>query len=774
MHDHAARDPHQPAPRLHAAMDQVENLIDFRHIYHLLLNRWWIIALVVGFALLATIGYLFTATPIYESRAVLQVQQREHNVAGSTQVREDDPAALDFVNSVVQALTSRNIMLRVIESNNLRKNETFAPPRDRRYEDIELANLLAAKITVQLRRNTRLIDITVEDPDPVLARDLAGSVVREFLRENFSQRLSVSQVANDFLQEEADKLKVRLEASERKLQAYKEKNKAVSLDERQDIIVERLRDINTRVTEANSERIRLQSDIDQVKEVGPDNAEELLRIGSVAQIPQVAEARRQLLEAETELAGLQDRYLHKHPKHQAGVNKIASLRQALSENLAKSGQILQRQYEAAQQTEGRLMEALQKQEESALDLNSLAIPFNVLQREVESDRAMYESVILRLRETAVSGGVESAPYTLIEEPMVATKPSKPRKLLILAVMTVLSGMLAVGGIVVYDSMDTSLRSIDDAESALELSSLAGIPDHRPAGFARFRQVVAREKDVLPERLEKAKTLAAKKRGGGAVGAADLQDLVKPVPDDRTEKERYPIATIDDPSSALAESYRTLRANLAMLGPEDTRRILLFVSAIPEEGKTYTSLNTAVVLAQQGHRTLVVDVDLRRPTMHKALLPAGAPPPGLTDVFTGNAKLDDVIRPTGIENLFFLSAGSRAPNPAELLGSADVAALVAALGEKFDRVIFDSAPVNAVSDTLGIAPHVHKTILVVRAGQTPRKAVNRALMLLRKSGAKVAGFVLNRLPTGRTAGYYYYYYGDKYEKDSAYGGKQTAA
>jgi polysaccharide biosynthesis transport protein len=280
--------------------------------------------------------------------------------------------------------------------------------------------------------------------------------------------------------------------------------------------------------------------------------------------------------------------------------------------------------------------------------------------------------------------------------------------------------------------------------------------------------VNRETEVLPERIKKAGELATRRREGGDVAAKDLQDLVKPAPLDRNDQARYPIATITEPASSFAECYRTLRANLSMLGPEENRRILLFVSAIPEEGKTYTSLNTAVVLAQQGHKTLLVDVDLRRPSMHKALLPAQDVPPGLTDVFTGNAKLDQVILPTGIENLSFLSAGTRAPNPAELLAATDIATLVTDLGRRFDRVVFDSAPVNAVSDTLFVVPHVHQTILVVRAGQTPRKAVNRALLILRKAAAKVPGFVLNRLPVGRTAGYYYYYYGDKYEKDSAYG------
>jgi capsular exopolysaccharide synthesis family protein len=206
----------------------------------------------------------------------------------------------------------------------------------------------------------------------------------------------------------------------------------------------------------------------------------------------------------------------------------------------------------------------------------------------------------------------------------------------------------------------------------------------------------------------------------------------------------------------------------MLGPEDQRRVVLFVSAIPEEGKTYTSINTAVVLAQQNLKTLLIDADLRRPSLNKALLHGKETPAGLTDYFSGNASLESIIHQTAVENLSLITAGRRAPNPAELLAATDLPALFNHLLETFDRIIIDSAPVNAVSDALVIAPHVHKTILVIRSGKTPRKAVLRCIMLLKKAQATIGGFVLNRLPTGRTAGYYYYYYGDKYEKDSVYG------
>lgn len=748
-------------PVLQGAMEDLGSLVDFRHLYHLLLQRWWIIALVVGVFTTAAAGWVMRQPKIYESRAVLQVQHQEQQISKIEGVMQDNPSSLDFINTVVQALTSRNLMIRVVDANRLRQNPAFVAPGSKPTE-IQLADKLRGKVQVALRRGTRLIDITVSDRDPVMARDLASSIVREFLKENFSQRLAVSKVATEFLKEEADKLKKKLEESELKLQRYKEQNRAVSLEDRQNITVERLRDVSTKVTEANSQRIRLEADIEQVRRVGPGNTEELLRIRSVAEIPQVADVRAQLGEANTELSALNERYGHKHPKLIAAQKRIESLRQTLAVNTAKAGDILQRQYDAAVQTESKLAAALQEQEDAALELNKIAIPYNVLQRDVESDRSLYESLLQRMKETSVTGPVEQAPYTLVEEPMVPSHPSKPNVRRTVALAFFFSALLAVGGIILLDMFDSSLRSVDEAEKFLHLPALVGIPNHRAISAQKSRRRSGHPSPGAHSSSAYGSGYPSSSTNAGEAVDVSAHALAK------SDRENYPIAAIEDPASSLAEAYRTLRVSLSMLGPEEERRVLLFVSAIPEEGKTYTSLNTAVVFAQQGRRTLLMDADLRRPSLHKALQSRSEMPIGLTDLFSGNAKLHEVIQQTDIDNLFLLPAGRRAPNPAELLSSADLGKLLEQLLKKFDRIVIDTAPVNAVSDTLVLAPHAHKTILVVRAGKTHRKAIERGLLLLRKSGAKLAGFVLNRLPTGRAASYYYYYYGDKYEKDSAYG------
>lgn len=213
--------------------------------------------------------------------------------------------------------------------------------------------------------------------------------------------------------------------------------------------------------------------------------------------------------------------------------------------------------------------------------------------------------------------------------------------------------------------------------------------------------------------------------------------------------------LKEPDSIAAESFRSLRAGLSLLGPEDERKVLLFTSAVPSEGKSFSSTNYAVSLAQQGHRTLLIDADLRRPSIHK-IFGTTRDLPGVTDVLVGRAELAATARTCEVENLYVLAGGSKAPNPAELLSSQSFAEVVAEATRQFDRIVIDSAPVLAVSDTLIITPYVQSLCLVVRSGHTPRNAVQRAIGLLEGVGNRPVGLVLNRLPRKSGISYYYYY------------------
>ncbi len=230
---------------------------------------------------------------------------------------------------------------------------------------------------------------------------------------------------------------------------------------------------------------------------------------------------------------------------------------------------------------------------------------------------------------------------------------------------------------------------------------------------------------------------------------------------------------EDSNSSQAESFRTLRASLSLLGEEDQRRIILVTSAIPSEGKTFTAHNLAASLATQGLRTLIIDGDLRRPALSSLLLEPderkGTEFRGLTDVLSNLCATKEAVRPTPIHNLDLLPSGRRAPNPAELLAQPNVIALINQFAWEYDRVVIDSPPVNAVSDSLTLAPHMHAVVLVLRSSKTPRRAIMRAITLLQKAGARMAGLVMNRMATRSGAAYYYYYYGDSYVNDTVYSG-----
>jgi polysaccharide biosynthesis transport protein len=681
--------------------------LDFGYLYHLLLSKAWLIILLVVLSLSAAIIYLIRTPKIYESRAVIQVDQEAQKFVNTqnNSGNEEEFKSVEELTTIAQTLMSDTVLLRVIKANELDKDPLFAPPKKdgSAYLDSELVGRFKRKVTVGLRRGTRLIDVSVQDTDPKRAQQLAQSMVTEFISQIFDQKFSVSKAANDFLIQEADRLKEKLHKSEQALQQYREDHHAVSLEDKQNIIVEKLKELNLKVTQAKSERLKLEADVAIIKQGKANTPEKLLMLPSVAALPVVSELRR-------ELADKESRY--------KAESQLSGLQESLNRTLVNVGNMVIKSYEAAKSTEAMLTTALQEQEQAALELNKIAIPYNVLEREVESDRALYESILTGMKQTNLNQGLgQKFNIRVIEAPLVSATPVKPRKLMILA-LAILGGFVAGNALVIGIAMaDSSIRNVNQVEEVLGLPVLTLVPRSK-----------------------------------------------------RRHLDKEPVLTAR-PGSHEAEAFRSLRTALSFLGNQKDSKAVLFTSANPGEGKTYCSLNCGAALAQLGLRTLLIDADLRRPNLTKALL-AGSRGPGLSACLTGNATFMDCCRPTSTENLFILGAGERVSNPAELLASGDLVGLLKEAMLYFDRVVIDSAPVNAVSDTQLIAKEIESVCLVIRAGKTPRRAIVRACGLLERATHNPDAVVLNRVERRSRDDYYFARYASMYVKAQAYRSEST--
>jgi capsular exopolysaccharide synthesis family protein len=299
--------------------------------------------------------------------------------------------------------------------------------------------------------------------------------------------------------------------------------------------------------------------------------------------------------------------------------------------------------------------------------------------------------------------------------------------------------------------------VDEAESYLGLHALASIPDRRSTELMDTARKMIKERDFS------AANRLLRKKSPRSVNGRDSSKERKRKADDL-----YPPVLLEDSGSKQAEAFRTLRTSISLLSEKSQFRSFLFTSAIPSEGKTFTALNFAFSLAQQRLKTVIVDADMREPTLQRELLEDEGNIPGLSDLLSGRVPLNETLKPTKQENLVLLPAGWRAPDPAELLDNKEFSRILERLLHDFHRVVIDSPPVNSVSDVLLIAAFVHATCLVIRAGKTPKRAVLRSVLQLENAHAKIAGFIFNRLPVaGASASYYYYHYGRRYANNGAH-------
>lgn len=676
---------------------------DFEHICRVLREQMRPIALCLLAGLLAAGIYLALAKKSYASRAVILIEQQEKKVLNIQNVTQEDLKAVDVMKTVEQSLLSESLMLRVIRSNHLAGDRRFLPARNKPYTDEEMIRTLSRTLSVKLRRGTRLVDLTVQSRSPELARQLAQSFVDEYLREGFDQRLSVSRIANEFLLKEAGRLKTKLEDSDRKLQDYREKNNAVSLIDKQNITVETLKELNLKVTEASARRVRAESDFAQFERLSGGNPRDLLAIPSVADSRSVQEAKSRVASQEAILAALKQRYRAEHPKYIQARSQLAQINADYDKTVVKAGESIQAAYEAALTNEKKLAEALRAQEKTSLDLNKIAIPYNVLVNDVAADREMYQSIVTRLKETDITKALGDNPVRVIESPRISDRPVRPKNALVLLLGAALGLCAGIGGILARDIFDASVHTADDAERRLGMPVLAAVP-------------------------------RAEKRGAHS-----------------------PLPLVDEPYSHTAEAFHSLCTTVSLRDPGETR-ITLFTSACPLEGKTFCAVNHAVALTRHGRRTLIIDADLRRPSVAERLHAAPGSP-GLADVFSRAASPEECLQESRIPGLTLLSAGrTGCVHPNELLVRENISRLLASAAlKRFDCIIIDSAPILTVSDTLPLIGSAGLVCLVVRASATPAQAVERTARILAEAGANKAGIVLNGIePSSQPSAYAYEY------------------
>ncbi len=672
---------------------------EFAQAWQAVWQRRFFVVFVAGLCLTGAAVYCFRTTPLYRAFAIIEVAPQEQNVVRIEEVNKLALNQVDVLNTLVLKSSRATVLRRVVTVNNLAKHPAFRVGGELPSE-AQVAVQVAGCVRSQLRRNTRLLDVTAIHPDPEVARLLANGVAAQFIRQEVEDQITATRFANISLVEEADRLKGKLGSSERLLQSYREQNKTVSLEDRQNIVDQKLHSLAQQLNDARAELAQILTQQEQAR-AASNNSALLLVLPAIKTDAVVSGLQTQLAQQETLVNLYATRYKEQYPKLIEARQRQAEMRHSLAMAAVAARHTLDSVADASRSKALGLERAVTEAEQQSLALSKLAIEYNILQRDMESDRNLYQAILQRLKETEVSKGIEKTSLQVIEAAGLPGKPFRPNRPLILGLGLLAGLVLGIGAALLLGQFDSSLKSVDEAEDRLGLPVVGALPVDR-----------------------------------------------------QFEKGSKKLVMATHPHSMLAEGFRSLRANIAMTARLNVRQTVLFTSAMSGEGKTMTACNYALALAQQGVKTLLVDLDMRRPQVGK-MFGFAAGLPGVSDYLLGCAKLENVTHASNVANLAVIPAGKSVPNPSEQLAGPWLAQLLSEARSCYEVVVIDSSPINPVSDTLGFLGLVDMVLLVVCGRYTPLKAAQRAVTTLQRSGVRPAGLILNRVST-RHGGYYYDY------------------
>jgi len=713
------------------------------HYWRILKKRQWTVLATLGIIFVLTVIATLKTTPLYQATSKVAIFPENPNALGFKNLENSSP---DFdyeatLETQAAILRSDALAMKVIEAMNLDQNPKFTTAtRQRTGDSLQVSSMqpdpataaaLLGKfrggLSVQLISNSRLVQISYTDPDPRLATEIVNELVKTFTEENFKTKYEAVTQTSDWLSTELKDLQMKVQTSEEKLVRYQKDHSILGVDEKQNIVTSKLDELNRELTAAQTDRIQKESNYKLAVDGDPAAFSKTSREGSSSMLDKLREKEAEL---NTQRAQVTTQFSTGYPKVAELSNQLKQVRAEIAAEEARMQQGIRDEYLAALQRENLLITAFNQQKQEANQLNESAIEYSVLKRDAEANRQLYQDLLERLKEAGVSAGLRSSNIRVVDVARTPTNPIKPNVPRNIELGFLLGLACGIGLAFVLDSLDTSIRTMEEISGISTLPALGTIP------------------------------LQISSNGS-------LRKRLKPASIEPEKSESPALITYSRPKSEAAEAYRSLRTSILLSSFGAPPKVILVTSALPQEGKTTISANSALVLAQRGSRVLLIDADLRRPGIDKLF--GFRSHGGLSTLISGGDKFEDVVVPfTDVPNLWILPAGPIPPQPAELLGSAVMKDLLARWRTEFDHVIIDTPPCLSVTDAVLLSPEADRIILVARAGKTTKIALRRSCDLLLQVNARVMGIVLNALNMRSAEGYYYYggrYSGHYYNEES---------
>jgi len=717
-------------------------------------RRWTVLSILLATFTIAAIA-TWKQKPVYRAEALLEIQKENANIPTVQELFQLENVSDNYLETQYKVLQSETLARRVIDQLHLERDTEFNPPKDSWLHakahaasrtpgshvdpDIEQTVLREFKdrLSIEPVRRSRLVQISFESQDPQVAAQVVNALSNNYIQGNLESRWMAAQKASEWLSEQLQSFKAKLEKSEDDLQDYAQRNGLLFLEtekgDTENIVNERLRQLQDELTKAQAERYAKES-LYRLTEAGDYSA-----LPGVVDNKLMQELTARLADLERQKAALTPTFTGDYPKMKEIQSQIDEIDRRLDEERKRAEQGIVDDYVAATRREELVRQAFEQQQNQANQVAGRTVQYNILKREVDTNKQLYEGLLQRLKEAGVSAGMNASNINVVDAAVPPTRPVRPKPVLNLGLALLLGLGCGIGVAFLQEHLDNTLKNSDDIERVLRVPALALIPS----------------RECLDDENVGVYGLAAKvvaHHDGNAIQKHGAKTWIR-IDGNGTEH------------AALSEAFRGLRTSVLLSSAGQPPRSLTFVSAEPGEGKTTVASNLSISLAQLGKRVLLIDGDMRRPCVHK-LFNIEDRSEGLVTFLTGEERWLELVRPTGVANLDCLICGPVPPNPSELLSSERMQMLILAAMAEYQFVLIDAPPLLNVTDGRILATMVEGAILVVRGGFTPQELAQQAQFHVRDVGARLIGVVLNDVDL-RHNGYYqgYYHYGSHDENGS---------